>query len=43
MGIDAEEKQCEDGQTKKEDCNTCNCMNGLWACTLMTCPKCKNL
>merc|ERR1719383_784416 len=30
---------CVDGTTKKESCNSCTCMNGNWACTLMACPE----
>merc|ERR1719193_1845073 len=36
VAIPSREK-CVDGTTKKEDCNTCNCVGGIWACTLMAC------
>ena len=29
---------CRDGETKKVDCNTCTCVNGIWGCTLIACP-----
>jgi len=32
-----QEPECTDGDTKKEDCNTCVCNGGVWACTLMLC------
>nr|2XTT_A Chain A, PROTEASE INHIBITOR SGPI-1 [Schistocerca gregaria] len=33
------EQECEPGQTKKQDCNTCRCgSDGVWACTRMGCP-----
>merc|ERR1711990_904671 len=28
---------CKDGESKKEDCNTCQCHDGQWACTLKAC------
>lgn len=28
---------CEDGAERMEDCNTCTCMDGGWACTEMAC------
>eukprot|EP00754_Rhynchopus_humris_P027612 Rhum_TRINITY_DN15098_c2_g1::Rhum_TRINITY_DN15098_c2_g1_i4::g.132905::m.132905 len=34
--------KCKEGETWKEDCNTCSCRNGMAACTKMACPpKCK--
>ncbi|XP_078001185.1 uncharacterized protein LOC144453723 isoform X3 [Glandiceps talaboti] len=30
---------CEHGSTRQEDCNTCYCSNGQWACTEMGCPQ----
>lgn len=32
-----EEAECEVGETKKEDCNSCVCAGGQWACTMMFC------
>nr|1KJ0_A Chain A, SERINE PROTEASE INHIBITOR I [synthetic construct]2F91_B Chain B, Serine protease inhibitor I/II [synthetic construct] len=33
------EQECTPGQTKKQDCNTCNCTpTGVWACTRKGCP-----
>ncbi|MET0593514.1 MAG: Kazal-type serine protease inhibitor domain-containing protein [Polyangiaceae bacterium] len=29
---------CRDGETKKVDCNTCTCRNGVWGCTIIACP-----
>jgi hypothetical protein len=29
---------CQAGETKMEDCNTCRCVNGAWACTRRMCP-----
>jgi hypothetical protein len=29
---------CKDGETQQQDCNTCTCSNGQWACTLKACP-----
>jgi hypothetical protein len=31
---------CQDGETREADdgCNTCRCLNGEWACTLIACP-----
>lgn len=29
---------CQEGETRKVDCNTCTCRNGLWGCTLIACP-----
>ncbi|XP_060554606.1 kielin/chordin-like protein isoform X3 [Ruditapes philippinarum] len=29
----------QDGETFKDDCNTCRCNNGFAACTRMACPK----
>lgn len=31
---------CQDGDTREADdgCNTCRCLNGEWACTLIACP-----
>lgn len=28
---------CEDGSSKKNDCNICKCINGEWACTKKFC------
>ena len=34
--------ECKDGEIKPsgDTCNTCQCMNGQWACTMKACPKC---
>jgi len=32
-------EECSDGQTKQEECNTCHCANGLWACTKKFCVE----
>merc|ERR1712168_1196052 len=32
-----QEPECSDGDTKKEDCNTCVCSGGVWACTYRMC------
>jgi hypothetical protein len=29
---------CSPGETKQQDCNTCSCANGQWACTYLACP-----
>lgn len=29
---------CQDGETKKVDCNTCTCQGGRWGCTIIACP-----
>ena len=26
------------GETRMDDCNTCSCAGGGWACTIMACP-----
>ncbi|XP_047098335.1 serine protease inhibitor I/II-like [Schistocerca piceifrons] len=32
--------ECNPGDTKKDDCNSCICAKGgVWACTQMACPK----
>src|SRR5690606_10308757 len=38
------EESCEQGDTKKVDCNTCECTDGRWVCTDMACgvPKCED-
>jgi len=30
-------KECNDGETKMADCNTCRCASGRWACTKKLC------
>jgi hypothetical protein len=32
-------KTYQDGESFKDDCNTCNCNDGIAACTLMACRK----
>merc|ERR1712212_180385 len=32
-------RACQDGETKMEDCNSCRCISGLWACTRKLCPE----
>ncbi|MCB9519629.1 MAG: hypothetical protein H6700_02690 [Myxococcales bacterium] len=29
--------ECEEGATRTEDCNTCSCVGGMWACTGLAC------
>jgi len=46
------DEECKNGETKWEDCNTCTCWDGLWACTYEKCneinrgqrsePECKS-
>nr|XP_015838303.1 PREDICTED: serine protease inhibitor I/II-like isoform X2 [Tribolium castaneum] len=33
----SEEAECNNGDTKKVDCNSCRCTNGLWSCTKKVC------
>jgi hypothetical protein len=33
----ADAAQCNSGDTKKADCNTCYCQGGAWGCTTMFC------
>ncbi|CAH1383099.1 unnamed protein product [Tenebrio molitor] len=29
--------ECKEGESKKEECNSCRCANGLWVCTRKAC------
>jgi len=37
VGTTGDQGTCEPGDTKMEDCNTCSCEDGLWACTEIGC------
>lgn len=41
-GVDGDDGTCVDGETRPADdgCNTCSCIDGEWACTLMACLEC---
>ncbi|MED5465824.1 MAG: EGF domain-containing protein [Myxococcota bacterium] len=32
-------EQCNPGETKDVDCNTCDCVDGMWACTEAICAQ----
>lgn len=34
-----ETEHCQEGESKVEDCNNCNCTNGVWSCTRKLCSK----
>jgi len=36
-GCPAPAPECVAGDTRQEDCNTCQCVDGRWACTLIAC------
>jgi len=33
-----QEPECQNGDTKMDDCNSCFCLDSTWACTEMMCP-----
>ncbi|MCA9709141.1 MAG: hypothetical protein KDK70_25075, partial [Myxococcales bacterium] len=36
---DTEGAACQDGDSMMQDCNSCTCEGGFWACTEIACPE----